>query len=82
MSMFSDVGKTVSAACGAARMTAELIEKTMDDKGLIGGVVTKSAEIMDATLSNVVEQTKMEGELDMLEFQAQYQTRKKELEGK
>ena len=81
MSMFSDIGKTVSAGCRAVRGVAELAEKTVGDDGLVGGIVGKSADIMNVTLDNVCKQAKMEGELDMLEFKSLYNQRKKELSG-
>ena len=67
MSVFSDAGKTLSAAFSATRKVAELAEITAGDE-VLTGFVRNTGKIVNIALFNAAQMTEIEAEIEMDRF--------------
>ena len=81
MSVFSDVGKTVSSACRAMRASAELVEISVGPQFLTGMVIS-TGKIVNTALDNAAMMGEEEAKLEMERFQIEHQAALTELRRK
>ena len=72
MSVFSDAGKTLSAAFSATRKVAELAEITAGEE-VLTGFVRNTGKIVNIALNNAAEMTSIEAEIEMDRFLKEHQ---------